>query len=109
MSGKSTDSESIPNDNNKRSYSLLRQVHAKFRSRNRLEIKGKSLSLFDTQKLQSTSLFNQVKLHIIRKCNNHRTISSTSNNDYLVSLYYFFSCHGRLIIDRDFLTYFIQC
>jgi hypothetical protein len=97
MSGESTDS--IPNDNNKRSHSLLRQVHAKFRSRNRLEIKGKSLS----------SLFNQVKSHIIRKRNNHRTISSTSNNDYLVSLYYFFSCHDRLIIDRDFLTYFIQC
>jgi hypothetical protein len=91
MSGENTDSESIPNDdNNKRSHSLLHQVHAKFRSRNRLEIKDKLRSSFNTQKLQSTSLFNQVKSHIIRKCNNHRTISSISNNDYLVSLYYFF-------------------
>ncbi len=112
MSGESTHAESISNDNNKRSHSLLHQVCAKFGGRNRLEIKDESLSallLREKRRAKKNlipktpisfpyrlSLFNQVKSHIIGKRNSHRTKSSTSNDDYqsipsiisnLVSLY----------------------
>jgi hypothetical protein len=58
MSGESTDSESFPSDNNKRSRSLLRQVRASFvgksGNRNHIDTTGESSSvLLLRQKRQS--------------------------------------------------------
>jgi hypothetical protein len=111
MSGESTDSESFPSNNNKRSRSLLRQVRASFVGRNHIDTAGESSSVlllrqkhrsFDnidipkrrTKKSSRSktpnsfshhlSLLNQVKSHFIGNRKYRRTAPSVwlDDDDY---------------------------